>query len=47
MFTSAQSLGVRCIEVEGPLNDKTNLPQFDPACVKRALQEILDSISEE
>ncbi|RPD70798.1 UPF0052-domain-containing protein [Lentinus tigrinus ALCF2SS1-7] len=41
------ALGVRCIEVEGTLNETTKLPQFDAPCVHQALKEITDGVSEE
>ncbi len=42
-----QALGVRCIAVEGSVDEKTKLPQFNASCVQYAVREILDSVSEE
>ncbi|KAI0757600.1 UPF0052-domain-containing protein [Daedaleopsis nitida] len=41
------ALGVRCLEVEGALDEKSKQPQFNAACVQHALRDILDSVSEE
>lgn len=35
------ALGVRCVQVEGSL-DKTNQPQFDAACVRQAVEGIME-----
>ncbi|KAH9855840.1 UPF0052-domain-containing protein [Lenzites betulinus] len=44
---AATALGVRCMEVDGSLDERTQLPQFDAACVSRAIRDILDSMREE
>ncbi|KAI0656776.1 UPF0052-domain-containing protein [Cubamyces menziesii] len=44
---SITALGVRCVEVEGPIDERTKLPQFDASCVARAIRSILDSMPEE
>ena len=43
----AQGLGVRCIAVEGPVDERTKVPRFDAASVQSAIREILDSVSED
>ena len=40
-------MGVRCIEVEGALDEKTKLPQFNASCVQHAVREILASVADE
>ncbi|TBU54005.1 hypothetical protein BD310DRAFT_936957 [Dichomitus squalens] len=40
-------LGVRCIEVEGPIDERSQLPQFDASSVTLAIREILDSFADE
>ncbi|OJT11583.1 hypothetical protein TRAPUB_11892 [Trametes pubescens] len=37
------ALGVRCVEVDGSADERTQLPQFDAPSVTRAVHEILDS----
>ncbi|EIW65219.1 UPF0052-domain-containing protein [Trametes versicolor FP-101664 SS1] len=41
------ALGVRCVEVDGSADERTQLPQFDAPSVTRAVHEILDSMREE
>ncbi|KAI0638853.1 UPF0052-domain-containing protein [Trametes polyzona] len=41
------ALGVRCVEVDGSLDERTKLPQFDALCVTRAVRNILDSLRED
>ncbi|KZT08962.1 UPF0052-domain-containing protein [Laetiporus sulphureus 93-53] len=36
------ALGVKPIEVEGCLDEKTGMPQFDAVCVRRAILEIME-----
>ncbi|KAI1790455.1 hypothetical protein LXA43DRAFT_505430 [Ganoderma leucocontextum] len=40
-------LGVRCIGVEGPIDERTKLPQFDTSSVNEAIREILESVTDE
>ncbi|KAM5542180.1 hypothetical protein V8D89_004053 [Ganoderma adspersum] len=40
-------LGVRCVGVEGPIDERTNLPQFDTSSVNEAIREILGSVTDE
>ncbi|KAH9938994.1 UPF0052-domain-containing protein [Epithele typhae] len=41
------ALGVRCVAVDGPIDEKTKQVQFDAACVHRAVEEILDGVAED
>ncbi|PIL30733.1 hypothetical protein GSI_06901 [Ganoderma sinense ZZ0214-1] len=40
-------LGVRCIGVEGPMDERTKLPQFDASSINEAVREILESVTDE
>ncbi|OSD05676.1 UPF0052-domain-containing protein [Trametes coccinea BRFM310] len=42
---SVTALGVRCVEVEGSIDERSQLPQFDASSVSRAIHEILVSMS--
>jgi len=37
------AIGVRCVEVDGQVDESTGLPQFDAACVQSAIRDILES----
>jgi len=41
------ALGVRCVEVEGSSDEKTGLPQFDAACVRQAMRDIIEADTRE
>ncbi|KAI0369914.1 UPF0052-domain-containing protein [Pilatotrama ljubarskyi] len=44
---SITALGVRCVEVEGPLDERTQRPQFNAPSVAHAIRDILDSLRED
>lgn len=39
-------LGVRCVQVEGPVNKKTEVPQFDATSVRDAIDRILAEVED-
>ncbi|KAI8983245.1 UPF0052-domain-containing protein [Trametes punicea] len=41
------ALGVQCVEVEGSIDERTQVPHFDASCVSHAIREILDNVSAE
>lgn len=41
IFMLSQALGVKCVVVEGPVDERTGVPKFNADCVRQAILGIL------